>query len=535
MGTRNAVGLHQTRLSALLALGLALAASPALAATLVASGRGDSDPVVAALPDGGWAVAWNATAPTTLPVIQVRFLEPSGAPRSSVWTWAWGGASSAAASPRLAVDENGQVLVAFWVGRYGIANLFGQLFTPSGEPLGGERTFVERVPSDTLGKHDVVPRPGGGWLVAWTEAPGDESSPAAIRALTLDAAGDPAGGPRTISPSDGASHADPALARRPGGLVAAWLRTLAEPAEVGSPAASSVVVARRLDAEGEPLDALIPIRIEDGTSQRDQAPALSSAGGSEGRAAWFSVADPTRVPTLRTRRLLDGAPAGNMLELAALAAGAEPSRPGLAADLRGRFIASWTEPNPVDPNPYAPYRLVVQPFGPDAASLGARRILSSTWSSSPGVAMQGDGRWAASWAERSGGSDTAIWAEVGALANGCETSGTNLCLTGGRFRVEAEWEDHGGGRGVGHALPLTADSGAFWFFGPGNVELVVKVLDACTLPAFHSYWVFASGLTDVAVGITVTDTATGETWTYHNPRGRAFPPLQDTAALRVCP
>ena len=426
------------------------------------------------------------------------------------------------------------MLVAYRVGRYGVDGLYGQRFNPSGEPLGVARGFVERVPSETLGRHDVVSRPGGGWLVAWTEVPGDQSSPAAIRTLSLDAEGASAGGPGTLSPSDGASHADPALARRPGGLVAAWLRTLAEPTEVGSSGASSVV-ARRLDAEGEPLDALVPIRIEDGTSQRDQAPALSSAGGSEGRAAWFSVADSTRVPTLRTRRLLEGAPVGNMLELAALASGAEPLGRGSPAICAAASSPLGPSRIPDDPSPYSAYRLVVQPFGPDAAPLGAKRILGSTWSSSPGVAMRGDGRWAAARAEGSGGWISAIWVEVGALANGCEPTGTNLCLTGGRFRVEAEWEDHSGGHGVGHALPLTAESGAFWFFGPGNVELVVKVLDACTLPAFHSYWVFASGLTDVEVEITVTDTATGEAWTYHNPRGRAFPPVQDTTALRVCP
>lgn len=534
MGIRNAVDQHQTTLSALLALGLALAASSASAATLVASGPGAMNPVVAALPDGGWAIAWDAIAPTTLPAIRVGFLEPSGTPRGSVWTWAQGGANSAALWPRLAVGENGQVLVVFRVGRYDLANLFVQRFAPSGEPLGVERRLVEGVAAWTLGSYDVVSRPGGGWFVVWTEVQGDPSSPAAIRALTLDGEGAPVSGPRTLSPPDGASHADPALARRPGGLVAAWLRTFAEPTEVGSTVASSVV-ARRLDAGGDPLDTLVPIRIEDGSSQRDQAPALSSAGGSEGRAAWFSVADSTRVPTLRTRRLLEGAPVGNMLELAALPSLAESSRPRLATDLRGRFIASWTEPDPDDPNPDSAHRLVVQSFGPDAAPLGAKRVLGSTWGRPPGVAMQGDGKWAAAWDERLEGGDSRIWAEVGALANGCEPSGTNLCLTGGRFRVEAEWEDHRGGQGVGHARPLTAESGAFWFFGPENVELVVKVLDACRLPDFRSYWVFASGLTDVGVEITVTDTATGAAWTYHNPRGRAFPPAQDTTALRVCP
>lgn len=55
-------------------------------------------------------------------------------------------------------------------------------------------------------------------------------------------------------------------------------------------------------------------------------------------------------------------------------------------------------------------------------------------------------------------------------------------------------------------VQLTGDTGYFWFFNASNVELVVKVLDACH---FGRFWVFAGGLTNVDVDLTVTDTATG--------------------------
>lgn len=48
-------------------------------------------------------------------------------------------------------------------------------------------------------------------------------------------------------------------------------------------------------------------------------------------------------------------------------------------------------------------------------------------------------------------------------------------------------------------------------------------------------WIFAGGLTDVQVTITVTDTRTGLAKTYTNPQGNAFQPIQDTSALPVCP
>ncbi len=73
-----------------------------------------------------------------------------------------------------------------------------------------------------------------------------------------------------------------------------------------------------------------------------------------------------------------------------------------------------------------------------------------------------------------------------------------------------------------------------WFFNQNNVEIVVKVLNGCIDP-FNSYWVFAAGLTNVGVDLTVTDMLHGETKAYSNPIGTAFPPIQDTAAFGTCP
>jgi hypothetical protein len=115
----------------------------------------------------------------------------------------------------------------------------------------------------------------------------------------------------------------------------------------------------------------------------------------------------------------------------------------------------------------------------------------------------------------------------------CRPSETALCLLNGRFRVEAAWRT-ATAHGAAHAHPETADSGALWFFGPNNLELLVKVLDACQTPS-RTVWVFAAGLTDVEVEITVTETATGRTRRYLNPLGRAFAPLQDTAAFSCSP
>jgi PKD repeat protein len=134
-----------------------------------------------------------------------------------------------------------------------------------------------------------------------------------------------------------------------------------------------------------------------------------------------------------------------------------------------------------------------------------------------------------------GGDITTKLITVGAPSPpGCVPDPTTLCVNDGRFGVTALWRIRDGTSGQAIAFPLTADTGYFWFFSPGNVEVVVKVLNACDT-TFQAYWVFAAGLTNVEVTLTVTDTATEEVRTYTNPLGVAFAPVQDTSAFLTCP
>ncbi len=110
----------------------------------------------------------------------------------------------------------------------------------------------------------------------------------------------------------------------------------------------------------------------------------------------------------------------------------------------------------------------------------------------------------------------------------CAPSATALCLNGGRFRVEVAWEDFAGSTGVGQAVPLSGDTGYFWFFGPDNVELILKVLDGRALN--QHLWVFYGALSSVEYTVTVTDTATGSQKTYFNPSGN-LGSVADTAAF----
>ncbi|MEO1087477.1 MAG: carboxypeptidase-like regulatory domain-containing protein, partial [Acidobacteriota bacterium] len=117
----------------------------------------------------------------------------------------------------------------------------------------------------------------------------------------------------------------------------------------------------------------------------------------------------------------------------------------------------------------------------------------------------------------------------------CQSDAYTLCVNEGRFAVGATWRTPAGNEGRAVAAPLSGldDSGAFYFFDSENTELVVKVLDACAEPS-NRFWVFAAGLTNVEVELTVEDTEIGERKTYTNPLGAAFQPIQDTDAFATC-
>ena len=119
-------------------------------------------------------------------------------------------------------------------------------------------------------------------------------------------------------------------------------------------------------------------------------------------------------------------------------------------------------------------------------------------------------------------------------ATDCKEDATTLCLQDNRFEVKVNWTKPNGETGPGMAQKLTSDTGYFWFFKDTNVEMVLKVLDNCSGNS-NRFWVFAGGLTNVEVEITVTDTQTGAVRNYINPLRTPFQPIQDTNAFATCP
>ncbi|HMB53431.1 MAG TPA: hypothetical protein VKU40_08945 [Thermoanaerobaculia bacterium] len=127
------------------------------------------------------------------------------------------------------------------------------------------------------------------------------------------------------------------------------------------------------------------------------------------------------------------------------------------------------------------------------------------------------------------------------MANGlpapaCPPSANDLlCLEDERFTVRTFWRTRFGTDGLGPKVlnVPSDDSGLVYFFNPDNWEILIKVLDGCSIN--NHFWVFAAATTNVEYTITVTDTQTNSVRTYSNPLSQAAAPIQDTSAFATCP
>jgi hypothetical protein len=78
---------------------------------------------------------------------------------------------------------------------------------------------------------------------------------------------------------------------------------------------------------------------------------------------------------------------------------------------------------------------------------------------------------------------------------------------------------------------VATDTAVFYFFEPGNLEVMIKVLNGCSLNGH--WWVFAAGLTDQFVKIEVSTWRDGaeSKRSYESTGGEAFKPIIDLEAF----
>lgn len=127
-----------------------------------------------------------------------------------------------------------------------------------------------------------------------------------------------------------------------------------------------------------------------------------------------------------------------------------------------------------------------------------------------------------------GASRGQLFTAPGTAIGSCLPDLTTLCLNQGRFKVQVAFQISTIPAGVGNAIPLTGDTGSFWFFSQNNIEMTIKVVDGRAVNG--KFWFFAGALSDVAYTITVTDLTSGAVKTYTAARGIQTA-LNDTSAF----
>ena len=250
------------------------------------------------------------------------------------------------------------------------------------------------------------------------------------------------------------------------------------------PARLDGLFARRYTASGEPAGDVIALRRE---AIGDWAPAAVVLPSGATLALWVEYGRTEDLDGGTFARLYDSSwqPIGGELRVNTYTQ-AQQGGPAVAADASGALVAAWQ--SGVD------YPAILVP---------------------PGYETLGQD-----------GSYYGVYAQRFTTAS-CALDPRQLCLNG-RFRVEVRFTDPRSNLpGAGRAVPLTSDTGGFWFFDASNAELMIKILDGRALNGH--FWVFAGALSDVEYTITVTDTQTGKSKAYHNAPGQLASRADTTA------
>jgi hypothetical protein len=459
-------------------------------------------------PDGSFLVVWTNDLDTQASV-HGRSYDAAGNPRGSELLLS--AAGEVARNPRTAADPSGRFL-AVWSTPQGIA---GRRFSADGTPDGAETLLV---PGSPLFSPDVIADPAaaaGGFLVAW-QAPGAQANDPAIHLRRFDLQLTP--GVQTSVDAQFFLSAGPRLAAlAPGGYVVTW----ATPnPTIDTPNAD--LWAQRLDAALQPAGSVLSIARFQGGSGSGVPVAYADGGFAY---VWTTGALLGNAYDGLSARRFDAAgnPAGDPVPFHQ-GPGANASSLGAVALPSGDTFVVWPEQGLTDI---------------DGGIFAGR--FDSSWQLQGEVSQvntTSGGFQAQPALAASPGGAVAVWASLslpvydppgpppppGALGifaqrfstPGCALASDQLCL-GGRFRVSVQFTDpRSGTSAAAQAIPLTGDTGAFWFFDAANLELMVKVLDGRAVNGH--FWVFSGALSDVAYTLQVTDIVTGTQRSYHNPQ-----------------
>ena len=462
------------------------------------------EPDVARHPDGRFVVVWKELGGAPC-AIEGRLYQASGLPESGEVCLF--NAGVVVSSPRVAALPDGGFAVVW--SDYNNVDL--RRFDRAGQPLGN--AVVVNAPSSVPSSApDVASSSAGNLAVVWAR-------PSSLESLILlrrfDAAGNPQGDPFQVNTFASPSLFYPHVAMNDAGsLLVSW------------DAGFNKLRARRFDGPSGTWSQEVKIEAPGGGHSAGSAPVLYPEGDG---AVVFSDLRFTDVGVFAQRLDAAGTSVGQAVEIGG--AVYDSRTLGVAVDGTGRAFVVW---NVLEGNVGARIhgRLLDRSWHPLGGELAVSVGDVGFEDQEPAVAADASGGFVTVWSDGGQfnifpflpvlpGKDGSQFGVFGQLLGDpeCVADSEVLCLgEDDRFRVKVSWKIPSGDTGTGHARRLTADTGALWFFGPDNLELMIKVLDGRAVNGH--FWVFYGALSNVEYTITVTDGATGKVKTYHNPPGQ---------------
>jgi hypothetical protein len=495
-------------LPACVSLLLGLGALPALADAPPAAGPNfqvpqsalgsQLSPDVAQDTAGDFVAVWidQSAAPSDL--VKARLFNASGAPKTGEIAVAF--AQQNSSPPRVAMTPLGEFVVVWEF----LQHIYLRHFDPRGQT---PAITFDPVPNGISHSPDVAIDPAGNAYVVWADTHFDGDT---IMLQRYGPNGFPAGAPEQVSqPAAPYARDLPRVAVDPSGsLLVSWNDRR------GEGGFGSDVWARRFDGPSGTWGPEVRVNPDPAGSQEGSAPLLFPRG--DGAVVYN---DFSAHKVLVRRFDIAGMPTGAPIQLGGLGAAGSFS-PSAAAGPDATLVA-WLKDD---------HLVHARFFDGLWSPLGGELTLSSDHTdleTDPGVSAGGAGSFAAVWTSNGfpspfpfvtpdgrDGSGAGVFGQA-FLAPGCAAGSEVLCLANGRIEARVSWKNpFTGETGTGKTLPLTGDTGAFWFFQPSNLELMLKVLDG--RPVNGYFWAFFGSLSNVEYTLTLTDTVTGATKSYHN-------------------
>jgi hypothetical protein len=417
------------------------------------------------------------------------------------------------------------------------SSIRGRLYGANGLPRGSDFQVNDFV----LG-NQTVPQVGmaddGSFVVAWTseKSPGDDDDSTSIQARRFDANGNPRGPQFQVNTASNFIQNEADVGVAPDGRFVVVFSSF--PTGAGTDGDSFSIQMRRYSADGQAQGAAQQVNVVTQSFQ-DQPKVAVDADGTYlvvWRSDGSAGSDDQRWSMQARGFLTSGVAAGNQFQVNERIPGDQDS-PHVAAVGGREFLVAWEHP----------VQGVTYPEAAGRAVTLEGKLLGFEFTVAPSIAWvavggnrQSSSVIVAGTFGRAGNDDNGIvgqaYSHPCATGDGvteCTESATTLCLNRDRFRVTLAWRTAEGEQGAGQAVELTLDTGYFTIFDAANVEVVIKVLDACGFN--QRYWAFVAGLTDLEIDLIVEDTLTATVQRYANPAGTPFQPVNDTNAFSTCP